>query len=96
VAGKAVLPGGRRDFEPPFHRPLFQVATSRVVTITRQRDETWDRFLRAVEEDSLILIAPEGRMNARPGLDKDGKEMTVRGGIADVLFPMTRGDFNRL
>ena len=33
----------------------------------------------------MIIIFPEGRMKRANGLDKHGRPMTVRGGIADIL-----------
>ena len=33
----------------------------------------------------MVLLAPEGRMKLANGLDPQGKPMTVRGGMADIL-----------
>jgi len=37
------------------------------------------------------MIAPEGLMKRPNGLDKFGKEMSVRGGIADIIEKMDSG-----
>jgi hypothetical protein len=39
----------------------------------------------------MVVILPEGRMKRANGLDSEGKPMTVRGGIADLLETMGEG-----
>jgi len=39
----------------------------------------------------MVIIMPEGRMMRRGGLDKNGKPMTVRGGIADLIQKIPHG-----
>ena len=39
----------------------------------------------------MVVIAPEGRMKRRDGLDADGSPMTVRGGVADLLEHLKGG-----
>ena len=58
----------------PYHEP-----------ISREPDHTWQAVLDRLEEDVLLIILPEGRMMRANGLDKHGRQMTVRGGIADIL-----------
>lgn len=45
----------------------------------------------SIEKDSIILIAPEGRMKRPNGLDLSGKPMTVKAGIADILSNIEDG-----
>jgi hypothetical protein len=59
--------------------------------ISRKRDDTWAEFMRDIRPDSVVVIAPEGRMKRPGGLDKNGKPMTVRGGIADILSALDSG-----
>jgi len=59
-------------------------------------DRSWDSirlvaFLNHIHSDSMVIIMPEGRMMRRGGLDKNGKPMTVRGGIADLIQKIPRG-----
>jgi len=61
------------------------------IVVTRQRDATWDKVLNRVDSKTLVIILPEGRMKRRNGLDSQGREMTVRGGIADILEVLTDG-----
>jgi hypothetical protein len=39
----------------------------------------------------MVVIAPEGRMMRANGLDSQGKPMTVRGGVADILEVIPAG-----
>jgi len=64
---------------------FFRFLVRHVVVVTRQRDHTWDRVLNHVDDKSLVIILPEGRMKRANGLDSQGRPMTVRGGIADIL-----------
>jgi hypothetical protein len=71
---------------------FFRFMAKNVVTVTRQRDETWDQLLNRIDRDAIVMILPEGRMMRRTGLDSTGREMTVRGGIADVLDVLDSGE----
>jgi hypothetical protein len=62
-----------------------------VVSISRERDHTWAAVLQRIEPGSMVVIAPEGRMKRANGLDAQGKPMTVRGGIADILEVVPQG-----
>jgi hypothetical protein len=64
---------------------FYSLVAARVISITRERDETWNELLRQIHLDAMVLLLPEGRMKRATGLDADGKPMTVRGGIADIL-----------
>jgi hypothetical protein len=39
----------------------------------------------------MVMLAPEGRMKRANGLDAEGRPMTVRGGIADILQAVGSG-----
>ncbi|WP_396588530.1 hypothetical protein [Bermanella sp. R86510] len=56
-----------------------------LIPISRKKDESWRNFMQLVTDDNLVAILPEGRMKRSSGLDKHGKPMTVRGGVADIL-----------
>ena len=88
-AWHGVLPIADKTAQRPMVGRFFKMLVQDVIDITRQRDETWKRLLTMVKPRSVVVIFPEGRMKRRNGLDKDGKPMTVRGGIADLLraFP---------
>ena len=52
--------------------------------ISRKNDHTWKQPLATMRPDTMVVIMPEGRMMRAYGLYKDGRPMTVRGGIADI------------
>jgi 1-acyl-sn-glycerol-3-phosphate acyltransferase len=70
---------------------FFSFLARHVVVVTRQRDHTWDAVLEKVDHDALIMILPEGRMMRKDGLDAAGRPMTIRGGIADILHVLDKG-----
>jgi hypothetical protein len=47
--------------------------------------------LNRIDPESMVIIAPEGRMKRETGLDANGNPMTVRGGIADILLAVQSG-----
>jgi len=47
--------------------------------------------LNKIDDQSIVIILPEGRMKRAGGLDASGRPMTVRGGIADILEPLESG-----
>jgi hypothetical protein len=85
------LPGADITLQRPLAGRFFKWLAPEVVTITRQRDESWTGFMEHVRPDSLVLILPEGRMKRPGGLDKQGQPMTVRGGVADILEKIESG-----
>jgi len=92
MSRKALIPGADVTLNRTFAGSFFKIIFAKAITITRKRDETWDNFLQSVQEDSMVLMAPEGRMKRPTGLDKFGKPMTVRGGVADILERINSGD----
>lgn len=91
IAHRGVFPGADITMNRPILGRFIKLLAANVVTITRRRDVSWDHFLESVRKDSLILIAPEGRMKRPDGKDKDGNVMTVRGGIGDLLWGLHSG-----
>ena len=70
---------------------FFRSFVRHTVTVTRQRDSTWDEVLKRIDGKALVLILPEGRMKRRTGFDSKGRAMTVRAGIADILEALPDG-----
>jgi 1-acyl-sn-glycerol-3-phosphate acyltransferase len=85
IARHGVVPVADKTIRRPLTGRFFKLLGQNVVTITRKADETWEEVLRLVGPESLVVIFPEGRMKRRNGLDGDGKPLTVRGGIADII-----------
>ena len=63
-----------------------------MISITRKRDDSWENFLESIYEDSIILIAPEGRMKRKNGLDLEGNKMTVKPGVVDIINGLQSGE----
>jgi len=92
-AGPRMLaPGADVTLMRPIVGKLFAMLFPGMIPITRKRDDSWDNFLSLIKEDSFVAIAPEGRMKRATGLDKEGKPMSVMGGIADILKVIKQGN----
>jgi len=91
LARQGVVPGADKTLARPWVGLIFRAVAHRVVSISRQRDHTWDEFMSAINAGAMVVMAPEGRMMRPSGLDLNGKPMTVRGGIADILEAIETG-----
>ncbi|HEX4953013.1 MAG TPA: 1-acyl-sn-glycerol-3-phosphate acyltransferase [Thermoanaerobaculia bacterium] len=91
LARHGVLPSAAKTMRRPLVGRFFGFLAGNVVTVSRERDHTWQQFLSSIGSDSVVLLAPEGRMKRATGLDLEGRPMTVRGGIADILHVVGRG-----
>jgi len=91
VAAHGVVPVAEKTLRRRFVGLTFKTIAANVVSITRERDHTWRSVLSRIDPDSMIVILPEGRMMRRNGLDGDGRPMTVRGGVADILEAIPSG-----
>lgn len=92
LAYHGVVPVADKTMQRPIVGRLFSLVAGNVVPITRERDGTWQRVLSSIDDDSMVIILPEGRMKRADGKDAHGKEMTVRGGIADIIETMGEGE----
>jgi hypothetical protein len=92
IAGRIIAPGASVTMDRPIAGWLLTYIAPKMVPISRERDETWDNFLNAIDPHSIVMIAPEGRMMRPDGLDKDGNPMSVRGGVADILEMLPAGE----
>ncbi len=70
---------------------FFRMIARNVVVVTRKRDHTWEEVLQKIDHRAMVCILPEGRMMRPGGLDSEGRPMTVRGGIADILRAIDDG-----
>lgn len=89
-ARHGVLPVAEKTMKRPVGL-FFRFLVRNTVTVTRQRDSTWEDVLNRIDSRALVIILPEGRMKRRTGLDSKGREMTVRAGIADILEALPGG-----
>lgn len=92
LAERLVLPGADKTLNRPLVGRFFKILTPNMVSVTRKKDHTWEHFLKTITPTSLVAILPEGRMMRRSGLDSEGKPMSVRGGVADILSQLSSGN----
>jgi hypothetical protein len=91
LAAHGVVPAADKTTDRPLVGMVFKFVAHHVIAITRQRDDTWFQVLQKIDPNSMVVIAPEGRMKRANGLDLHGKPMTVRGGVADILTAIKSG-----
>ena len=91
ISGHAMVPIADKTVSRPIVGRFFKLLAPHMLPITRQADRTWKAVLDRVNEDVMIIILPEGRMKRADGLDSEGRPMTVRGGIADILAAIPEG-----
>ena len=91
IATKGLMPVADKALQRPVMGYFFNLVAGNVVPISRMKDQTWLNLLNQVHADSMVIIMPEGRMMRRGGLDKNGKPMTVRGGVADLIQKIPTG-----
>ena len=91
LAAHGVVPAADKTTDRPLVGLIFRFVAHHVIAITRQRDDTWFQVLSKIDPDSMVVLAPEGRMKRETGLDLHGNPMTVRGGIADILHAVKEG-----
>jgi hypothetical protein len=91
LATRGVLPSAAKTMRRPLVGTFYNFLAGSVITVSRERDHTWEQMLASIGPDSMVLLAPEGRMKRASGLDLDGRPMTVRGGIADILRLVGKG-----
>lgn len=91
MAIHGVVPIAAKTIERPIVGKFWKWIAGHVVAISRERDHTWEKVMASIDPEAMIVILPEGRMKRANGLDSQGKPMTVRGGIADILLAMESG-----
>ena len=91
LAAHGVVPAADKTTDRPLVGLIFRFVAHHVIAITRQRDDTWFEVLRKIDPQSMVVLAPEGRMKRSTGLDLHGNPMSVRGGIADILLAVKEG-----
>jgi hypothetical protein len=91
LAAHGVVPAADKTTDRPLVGMIFRFIAHQVIPITRQRDDTWAQVMSTIEPNSMVVIAPEGRMKRANGLDLHGNPMTVRGGVADILQALQHG-----
>lgn len=92
VARSAVVPVAEKTAHRPVAGRFFRRVAAHVEPVTRERDESWARYVRRARETGrMAVLLPEGRMKRPDGRDARGEPMTVRGGIADLILGIPEG-----
>jgi hypothetical protein len=91
LARKMVVPGADVTMKRPLTGKLLKLILPGAVPITRKKDDSWTRFLDHINDDTVAAILPEGRMKRDSGLDKFGRTMRVRGGVAEIMERIHHG-----
>ncbi|HEX2254548.1 MAG TPA: 1-acyl-sn-glycerol-3-phosphate acyltransferase [Thermoanaerobaculia bacterium] len=92
IALHGVVPVAAKTLERPLVGAFFRRVAAHVVPLSRDRRGSWRSVLGKIDDPKLmVVILPEGRMMRRTGLDGEGRPMSVRGGIADLLQAIPEG-----
>ncbi|TGM61262.1 hypothetical protein [Leptospira vanthielii] len=91
LAGHFNIPGADVTLKRPFVGTFWKLMIPNLASISRKKDDTWNHYLRNLRPTDVVMIAPEGRMKRPNGLDKFGRPMTVRTGIADIIEAIDDG-----
>jgi len=91
LVGRVNVPGADITLNRPIVGRFWKMMLPNISSVTRKKDDSWINYLNSIKPDSMILIAPEGRMKRPGGLDKFGKSMNVKGGVADILENLNDG-----
>ena len=89
-ARHGVLPVAEKTMKRPIGI-FFRLLVRHPIVVTRQRDKTWYKLIAKADSNAITIILPEGRMKRANGLDSEGLEMTVRGGIAEIIEALPEG-----
>jgi hypothetical protein len=92
VANHGLIPIAQKTYDRAGVGSFYKVLAPQMVPISREPDHTWQDVMSRIDESSMVIIAPEGRMMRANGLDKHGNPMSVRGGIADILQAIPQGE----
>jgi hypothetical protein len=91
IARRALVPVAEITLDRPILGRFLRLLIAHPASITREPDHTWDAVLRSITADSMVIILPEGRMRRGDGLDRHGRPMTARGGVATILQTIPSG-----
>jgi hypothetical protein len=91
MARKMVAPVASKTLDRPLVGKFWKIMAPGLISVTRKRDKSWSEFKEAIKSKPVIVIAPEGRMKRGTGLDSEGKSMTVRSGVAEIINELDEG-----
>jgi len=91
AAKDCIIPIAEKTYRRPVVGFIFRNLTVSKSSVSQKRDDTWSQFLDSITATTMVAVFPEGRMKRKSGLDKHGRPLSVRGGIADILSRMDSG-----
>lgn len=91
LTNRLSVPGADTTLRRPIVGAFWKLMMPNISAVSRKSDRTWSGYLESIKENSIVMIAPEGRMKRANGLDKFGRPMTVRPGVADVIMALPEG-----
>jgi hypothetical protein len=93
MARHGTVPIADITIDRPIVGIFWRFIAGNIVPVSRERDATWDKVMESIHDpDAMVIILPEGRMKRASGLDKYGRNLQVRGGIADLLMSIPDGE----
>ena len=91
LAGHLNVPAADVTLKRPFVGFFWKLMIPNIIPVSRRMDHSWSKYLASIKKDCVVMIAPEGRMKRPNGLDKNGKPMTVKGGLVDIIEAIEEG-----
>jgi hypothetical protein len=85
------VPGADVTLKRPIVGAFYKLMMPNIASVTRKQDSSWNNYLSTIGQDSVVVIAAEGRMKRPNGLDRYGKPMSIRGGVADIIMNCHQG-----
>lgn len=86
ISKRFAYPIAKKTLDRPVAGFTFRLLSPITLPLTKNRDKAWRNFMRVISSGKYMIgFAPEGRMRRANGLDKDGKPMTMLGGVVDIL-----------
>ncbi len=91
MARHGLVPVASKTINRPLVGMVFRLIAGNVVSISRERDQTWKQVMESVDPRSMAIILPEGHMKRANGLDSHGRPLKVRTGVADLIEAIPDG-----
>lgn len=85
LSKRLVIPVADKTMNKPVSGFVFKHLAPHTISLTRKRDDSWQKFLDQLQDQHICIFMPEGQMKRKDGLDKNGKPMQVKKGVYDLL-----------
>ena len=85
LSSKLVIPVAEKTMKKPVSGFIFKYLAPHTISLTRKRDDSWQKFLDQIQQDNICIFMPEGQMKRKNGLDKNGNTMKVKTGVYELM-----------